>query len=408
MVILVGPRCSIMRQPDLVANGEDDEVPLWDVFFMEFHVRDAILNYWLEDDSPIRLRDVNTIGPMRRRLFVVRRDQLLRSQSLAFEHVSLLLFLMGIPSILHASFVQEIRSGAVLLANETTNIGRRIIPMVVDIDLWYMGEEEEEETEDESDEIMAEVMRSSLNDVTDLSVPATRDSIEALEKIKFEEVNSTDKCIICLEEFATESEVSRMPCSHIYHEDCIIEWLERSHMCPLCRFKMPAISTKPPSPDIYTPEEWSEAAETIAYDSVTSPPPVALVCGAKNCGKTAFSRHLLNILLQRYQKVAYLDTDVGQTEFTPPGFLSLTVIDQLTPDLTIPCLKTPEREYCMLKGSKKPVKTELPLVVNTPGWVKGIGHDILVDVLKYIAPTHVVKINISLEHSGWMRIIKSQ
>ncbi|RVW91261.1 polynucleotide 5'-hydroxyl-kinase NOL9 isoform X1 [Vitis vinifera] len=181
-----------------------------------------------------------------------------------------------------------------------------------------------------------------------------------------------------------------------------------------------------PSPDIYIPEEWSEAAETIAYDSVTSPPPVALVCGAKNCGKTTFSRHLLNILLQRYQKVAYLDTDVGQTEFTPPGFLSLTVIDQLTPDLTIPCLKTPERcyyfgdisskrdptaylnyifalydyyrrEYCMLKGSKKPVKTELPLVVNTPGWVKGIGYDILVDVLKYIAPTHVVKINISAE-----------
>ena len=92
----------------------------------------------------------------------------------------------------------------------------------------------------------------------------------------------------------------------------------------------------------------------------------------------------------------------------------------------------------MLKGSKKPVKTELPLVVNTPGWVKGeltfsislfyhiiwasllqtcisclldttvnfmlpcsscpgIGHDILVDGLKYIAPTHVVKINISAE-----------
>ena len=54
-----------------------------------------------------------------------------------------------------------------------------------------------------------------------------------------------------------------------------------------------------PSPDIYIPEEWSEGAETIAYDSVTSPPPVALVCGAKNCGKTTFSRHLLNILLQR-------------------------------------------------------------------------------------------------------------
>ncbi|RVW35554.1 E3 ubiquitin-protein ligase RING1 [Vitis vinifera] len=209
MAILVGPRCSILRQPDLVADGADDEGLVWDVFFMEFHVRDAVLNYWLEDDSPIRLRDVNTIGPMRRRLFV-------RYAPVLF-----------------------------LLANETTNIGRRIIPMVVDIDLWYMGEEEEEEVEDEdeSDEIMAEVMRSSLNDVTDLSVPATRASIEALEKIKFEDVNLTGKCIICLEEFATESEVSRMPCSHVYHKDCIIEWLERSHMCPLCRFKMPAISS---------------------------------------------------------------------------------------------------------------------------------------------------------------------
>ena len=30
-----------------------------------------------------------------------------------------------------------------------------------------------------------------------------------------------------------------------------------------------------------------------------------------------------------------------------------------------------QREYCMLKDSKNPVKVELPLVVNTPGWVKG-------------------------------------
>lgn len=54
-----------------------------------------------------------------------------------------------------------------------------------------------------------------------------------------------------------------------------------------------------PSPMIVIPQQWSEAAESIAYDSVTSPPPIAFVCGAKNCGKTTFSRHLLNILLQR-------------------------------------------------------------------------------------------------------------
>ncbi|KAB1999943.1 hypothetical protein ES319_D12G196600v1 [Gossypium barbadense] len=178
--------------------------------------------------------------------------------------------------------------------------------------------------------------------------------------------------------------------------------------------------------NIYVPEEWSEAANSIAYDSVTSPPPFSFICGAKNSGKTTFSRHLLNILLQRYGKVAYLDTDVGQPEFTVPGFVSLTVVDKITPDLAIPCLKTPERcfffgdvsskrdpstylkyiftlfdyyreEYCMFDKSENAGRIELPLIVNTPGWVKGIGYEILVDMLRYICPTHVVKINISAE-----------
>ena len=29
--------------------------------------------------------------------------------------------------------------------------------------------------------------------------------------------------------------------------------------------------------------------------------------------------------------MVYLDSDVGQPEFTPPGFLSLTVVDRLIP-----------------------------------------------------------------------------
>ncbi|KAL4012521.1 hypothetical protein IC575_029624 [Cucumis melo] len=180
------------------------------------------------------------------------------------------------------------------------------------------------------------------------------------------------------------------------------------------------------SPNIFIPEEWSEAAESIVFDSPTSPPPVVLICGAKNCGKSTFSRHLLNVFLQRYKKVVYLDSDVGQPEFTPPGFLSLTVVDRLTPDLSTPCLKTPERcfffgdisskrdptaylsyanalydyyhkEYNSFNKTEELAKIELPLIVNTPGWVKGIGYEILVDMLKYIAPSHVVKINISAE-----------
>jgi polynucleotide 5'-hydroxyl-kinase GRC3/NOL9 len=53
-----------------------------------------------------------------------------------------------------------------------------------------------------------------------------------------------------------------------------------------------------------------------------------LVCGPKNSGKSTFSRNLVEVLLQRYKRVAYLDTDVGQPEFTAPGFLSLTIVDK--------------------------------------------------------------------------------
>jgi hypothetical protein len=37
----------------------------------------------------------------------------------------------------------------------------------------------------------------------------------------------------------------------------------------------------------------------------------------------------------RYKRVGYLDTDVGQPEFTTPGFLSLTVVDKLTPGICL-------------------------------------------------------------------------
>lgn len=185
----------------------------------------------------------------------------------------------------------------------------------------------------------------------------------------------------------------------------------------------------PQSLNIHIPKEWSHAVESIAYDSTTISPPIAFICGPKNCGKTTFSRYLLNTLLLRYKRVAYLDTDVGQPEFTPPGCLSLTIINEATPDLTIPCLKTPERCYffgdvssksdpetylncvtalfdyyrkvlCISSKNASPGRSELPLIINTPGWVKGIGYDILVDMLKHIGPTHVVKINISSQNKN--------
>ncbi|GAU30246.1 hypothetical protein TSUD_67990, partial [Trifolium subterraneum] len=178
-----------------------------------------------------------------------------------------------------------------------------------------------------------------------------------------------------------------------------------------------------PSPDIYIPDQWSEAANSIAYSSM---PPITVICGPKNCGKTTFSRHLVNLLLTKWKKVAYFDIDVGQPEFTPPGLISLTNLRKVTPDLTSQFKKTPKRslffgdvspkrdpsaylkyicsiydyyqkEYCTFDKGQNSSRSRTPLVVNTSGWVKGVGYEVLVDTLKYICPTHIVKISISGE-----------
>lgn len=74
------------------------------------------------------------------------------------------------------------------------------------------------------------------------AVPASEASIKKLEVVKYDGVVGDfeeNKCSICFEEFELEMEVTRMPCKHIFHGACLTQWLENSHLCPLCRYEMP-------------------------------------------------------------------------------------------------------------------------------------------------------------------------
>ncbi|GAA5940483.1 hypothetical protein JCM3775_004809 [Rhodotorula graminis] len=151
---------------------------------------------------------------------------------------------------------------------------------------------------------------------------------------------------------------------------------------------------------------------------------VALVEGPKRVGKSTFAKMLLNSLLARYGAVAYLDTDLGQPEFTPSGFLSLNVLRRpvLGPSFTHVALPLASRFLGSTSPASDPsayleaaqalletyaleveypldgeastredrkVVERVPLVINTQGWVKGLGADLL-DKLKALArPTHV-------------------
>lgn len=43
------------------------------------------------------------------------------------------------------------------------------------------------------------------------------------------------ECTLCLEKYNLVQEVSRLPCRHCFHTECIRLWLYQQRSCPLCR-----------------------------------------------------------------------------------------------------------------------------------------------------------------------------
>jgi len=53
-------------------------------------------------------------------------------------------------------------------------------------------------------------------------------------------VDETNReCCICFEAHHLKNRVVRLPCAHIYHPPCIVDWLRRSCTCPVCRYELP-------------------------------------------------------------------------------------------------------------------------------------------------------------------------
>ena len=42
------------------------------------------------------------------------------------------------------------------------------------------------------------------------------------------------RCVICMGEFKIGDALRFLPCVHIYHKECIDDWLMRSFTCPSC------------------------------------------------------------------------------------------------------------------------------------------------------------------------------
>ena len=48
--------------------------------------------------------------------------------------------------------------------------------------------------------------------------------------------NKEKKCPICLLKYKGSDIIKEFPCKHIYHKNCILKWLKKSNICPLCKY----------------------------------------------------------------------------------------------------------------------------------------------------------------------------
>lgn len=54
----------------------------------------------------------------------------------------------------------------------------------------------------------------------------------------------SEKCTICLSQFEVDNDVRRLPCMHLFHKDCVDQWLVTNKHCPICRVDIEVHLTK--------------------------------------------------------------------------------------------------------------------------------------------------------------------
>tara|TARA_B100001123_G_C15342604_1_gene1035609 strand:- start:5636 stop:6079 length:444 start_codon:yes stop_codon:yes gene_type:complete len=57
------------------------------------------------------------------------------------------------------------------------------------------------------------------------------------QKIEDEQILN-EKCVICLEDYQNDGEITILPCNHSFHYKCMYQWIQKERSCPLCRMSI--------------------------------------------------------------------------------------------------------------------------------------------------------------------------
>lgn len=72
--------------------------------------------------------------------------------------------------------------------------------------------------------------------------------IDRLKKVNLDDNDDSSSrrpSAICFEQLKSHENglmmATVLPCSRVFHDNCILNWLKVSHVCPVCRFELPSV-----------------------------------------------------------------------------------------------------------------------------------------------------------------------
>ena len=90
--------------------------------------------------------------------------------------------------------------------------------------------------------------QNEYNDFIDRMIHYHRDNptdatvVSELPETKIDDIKKLDNdkknCVICMEDFKNGDKSTNLPCLHMFHTDCIQNWLKKQNTCPICKFKL--------------------------------------------------------------------------------------------------------------------------------------------------------------------------
>lgn len=153
-----------------------------------------------------------------------------------------------------------------------------------------------------------------------------------------------------------------------------------------------------------------------------------VIIGGKNVGKSGLCQFIINKNIESFKKILLIDLDIGQPICTPaqtisatlitkpiigPGYLSKNQPDKsllygdksvmIAPFKYVRCVRQLV-EFC----AKNPDYKDIPWVVNTMGYQKGFGLQLVCLLTKILQPTDVVQIQHGVQSYNFAKILTEE